>query len=544
MGIGNIPKDIRRKPSRSTQMLIGYIPTSKLEGMANKAARRRALANLFHSCIKKVLNPIQFCGETGLVMMCGDGTWRRCHPIFATFVGDYPEQTLVTCTYSGRCPKCVVPHNQLGEYNYHPPRDYAAMVDTYLLADEDIRGFHTACRTAGLKPVYHPFWQSLPLTDVFLTITPDILHQLLQGVVKHLVAWLTDPALFGETEVNARCRSMPPNHHTMLFTKGITSLSRVTGKEHKDMCRVLIGLILDLPLPGGQAPLRVVRAVRAILDFVYLAQYPSHTTETLSHLEASLARFHDNKDTFIDLGVREHFTIPKFHSLLHYKASITLFGTTDNYNTEQSERLHIDLAKDAYRATNRKNEYTQMTAWLERREKIHIHMAFIKWRQQGDSDQAPTQNLVPIGPLRAQPRYHKMTQHPSIKAVSFEVLAEKYGAVEFQDALADYIARVNHPGASAATLRARASDTLIPFRSVPIFHRIKFTSTGNSDSSEIVDSVVIRPEQNDSRGRVIPSRFDTVLVRGTHQGITHGKHGECWPYHNVYIHLIVTQVTG
>jgi hypothetical protein len=31
MGIGNIPKDIRRKPSRSAQMLIGYIPTSKLE---------------------------------------------------------------------------------------------------------------------------------------------------------------------------------------------------------------------------------------------------------------------------------------------------------------------------------------------------------------------------------------------------------------------------------------------------------------------------------------------------------------------------------
>ena len=303
MGIGNIPKDIRQKPSQSMQMLIRYIPTSKLEGITNKAARRCALANLFHSCMGKVLDPIRFYGETGLMMMCGDGTWRRCHPIFATFVGDYPEQALVTCTYNGHCPKCLVPHNQLGEYDYFPPRDYAATIDTYLLADEDVREFHAACRTAGLKPVYHPFWQSFPLTDISLSITPDILHQLLQGVMKHLVAWLTDLALFGATEVNARCRSLPPNHHITLFMKGITTLSRVTGKEHKDMCRILIGLIVDLPLPGGQAPLRVVRAVHAILDFMYLAQYPSHTTNTLNCLEASLAQFHDNKDTFIDLGV-------------------------------------------------------------------------------------------------------------------------------------------------------------------------------------------------------------------------------------------------
>jgi hypothetical protein len=47
-----------------------------------------------------------------------------------------------------------------------------------------------------------------------------------------------------------------------------------------------------------------------------------------------------------------------------------LFGTMDNYNTEQTERLHIDFAKDAYRATNRKNEYMQMTAWLEHHEKV------------------------------------------------------------------------------------------------------------------------------------------------------------------------------
>ncbi|KAI9441077.1 hypothetical protein BJY52DRAFT_1080657, partial [Lactarius psammicola] len=496
--------------------------------ITNKATRWRALANMFHFCMEKVLDPICKCGEIGLVMMSGDGIWCRCHPIFATFIGDYPKQTLVTCTFNGRCPKCLVPPNQLGEYNHFPPWNHPEAIDTYLLADEDIGSFHAACHSAGLKSVltvHDTFWHSLPLIDIFLSITPDVLHQLLQGVMKHVLSWLTNPAVFGPVEVNARCRSVPPNHHITLFTKGITSLSRVTGKEHKDMCRFLIGLIADLPLPGGQTSSRVVRAVHAILDFIYLAQFPSHTTDTLGCLEACLTQFHNNKSVFLDLGVRNHFTIPKFHSLLHYKSPITLFGTTDdsyNYNTEQSERLHIDFAKDAYHATNRKDEYIQMTVWLERREKILSHMAYINWRQQGNN--ATTQISVPLGPLQARLRYPRMPHNLSIKAVSFDTLAERYGAVDFQDALADYIAEVNHPGASAATLHARAADTLLPFHSIPIFHRIKFTSTSNSDNSKIVDSVVIRPEQNDTHGRVIPSQFDTVLVHGRHQTI-HGNNG-------------------
>ena len=82
-------------------MLIGYIPMSRLEVIGNKSARQHALGNLFHFCMKTILAPITSCGETGVAMMSGDGIWRQCHPILAAFVGDYPEQTLVTCTYNG-----------------------------------------------------------------------------------------------------------------------------------------------------------------------------------------------------------------------------------------------------------------------------------------------------------------------------------------------------------------------------------------------------------------------------------------------------------
>jgi hypothetical protein len=58
-----------------------------------------------------------------------------------------------------------------------------------------------------------------------------------------------------------------------------------------------------------------------------------------------------------------------------------LFGTTDNYNTEQMEHLHIDFTKDAYYATNHKDEYKQMTVWLECHEKVQQHAASIRWQQ-------------------------------------------------------------------------------------------------------------------------------------------------------------------
>ena len=449
-------------------MLIGYIPTTKLTSLSNKAARRRALANLYHSCMGKLLDPIRACGETGIAMLSGNGTWHCCHPIFATFVGDYPEQTLVMCTLNGRCLKCLAPCDQLGDHCHFPARSHVEAIDIYDLANEDMHLFHSACRENDLKPVFQPFWYALPLVDVFVSITPDVLHQILQGIVKHITTWLSRPALFGAEQIDTRCCAVPPNHHITLFPKGITSLSRISGKEHKAMCQFLLGLITDLPLPGGQVASRVLRAVRALLDFVHLAQYPSHTTETLSCLEECLARFHENKAIFIDLGVREHLNIPKFHSLLHYARSIALFGSTDNYNTEQSERLHIDFAKKAYQATNRKDEYHQMTAWLERHEKIQRHTVYIEWWQEPHPTNAPTLPK-PIGPLQISTRYLKMAQNPTMKA-TFGELVTKYGAIDFQDTLANFIAQVNYPGASAAVLRTRAADTLILFQTVPVFH--------------------------------------------------------------------------
>jgi hypothetical protein len=142
-------------------------------------------------------------------------------------------------------------------------------------------------------------------------------------------------------------------------------LSNLTGQEHKDISCIILGLVVDLPLPENRSTARLIRAVQVLLDFFYLSQYSVHSMESLDALEVPLHRFHEDKDIFIELGIPQHFNLPKLHSLSHYQRSIMLFGAADNYNTEQSEWLHINFTKNAYQATNFKEELKQMVTWLE-----------------------------------------------------------------------------------------------------------------------------------------------------------------------------------
>ena len=492
-------------------MLIGYIPTTRLKHIKNKAARRPALANLFHFCMRKVLSPIESYGVIGIAMATGDGTWYRCHPILATFIGDYPEQSLVACTPSGRCPKCLVLRDEFGSNIRFPLRDFAAARAIYSMSDGNPTAFHAACRDANIKPVYHPFWEHLPYTNIFLSITPDVLHQLHQGVLKHMVHWLAE---LDSEEIDSRCSRLPLNHNARHFHTGFTWLSKLTGKEHKDIACILLGVAVDLDLSGVQTSARLTHVVRALLDFIYLSQFPIHTTESLKAMDDSLRRFHEKKDVLVDLGVREHFNgIPKLHSLIHYTRSIALFGATDNYNTEQSERLHIDYTKCAFRATNFKDIEKQMTKYMERKEAIHQHAAFVDWCKGGHLV-LPTAQFVYQRPrLALRP---VLTTYPSEKGISFESLHHRYGATDFQDALADFIVKHNHPELSTIASRRHADNTLLPFRKVSVFHKIKFRNPGDEDQA-IVDAVHIRPTVCNTRGHTIPGRFDTAFAKNGSQ---------------------------
>ena len=94
-----------------------------------------------------------------------------------------------------------------------------------------------------------------------------------------------------------------------------------------------------------------------------------------------------------------------------------------------------------------------------------------------------------------------------------------------------FITFTNHPSTLAVALSGLAADMLIPFCSVPVYHKIKFTSS-TSDQAQIVDVVHVQPELKDTRGHPILSCFDTVIVCGrrSHAGVQEndGQLLSCW----------------
>ncbi|KIO22573.1 hypothetical protein M407DRAFT_79085, partial [Tulasnella calospora MUT 4182] len=151
------------------------------------------------------------------------------------------------------------------------------------------------------------------------------------------------------------------------FSKGITSIKQWTGKEQRAMESVFISAIA-----GGVNDNRVIIAARALLDFIYLAQLPCHTSDTLIQMTDSLEEFHRAKSVFVDNGIRAHFNIPKLHSLVHYVNSITACRAADGYNTKYPERFHIEYAKLGYQASNKREYKKQMVTWLERQEAVDL----------------------------------------------------------------------------------------------------------------------------------------------------------------------------
>ncbi|EGN97050.1 hypothetical protein SERLA73DRAFT_27858, partial [Serpula lacrymans var. lacrymans S7.3] len=108
-------------------------------------------------------------------------------------VADYPEQCLVTCSKYGTCPKCKRPPEELSASTAGEPRTDQWTESVINKAKEDTHSFHQfqeRCKEQLVsESVYKPFWTGFPHCNIHIAITPDVLHQLYQGVFKHMVHW-------------------------------------------------------------------------------------------------------------------------------------------------------------------------------------------------------------------------------------------------------------------------------------------------------------------------------------------------------------------
>lgn len=265
--------------------------------------------------------------------------------------------------------------------------------------------------------------------------------------------------------------------------------------------------------------IQVIVCYRALLDFIYISQYPTHDDDTLQYLTDALEEFHANKHILVNLGIRDHFNVPKFHSMLHYEECIRNFGTTDNYNTEMFERFHIDYAKEAWRASNFRNELPQMTQWLSRQEKIAMFQSYISHYQSEEEREEEVEEAVDrrnqeVGPVTAK--------RPTAPSQTLSSIQTKHNCPSFSYHLRIFLNRFLTRGDSIP--RTQLANAFLPFDKLDVWHSFKFSldTLGNDvDGQEGRDSVRAQP----SRGDASSGRFDVVVVTYTDDAETTGLHG-------------------
>ena len=114
----------------------------------------------------------------------------------------------------------------------------------------------------------------------------------------------------------------------------------------------------------------MMRAIRAFLEFCYIARWNIIDTQSLGELEEALSRFHQYRTIFQDCRVRtEGFNLPCQHFLIHYMALIWAFGAPNGLCSSITASKHIKAVKQPWQHLNHFKALGQMlltNEWLDK----------------------------------------------------------------------------------------------------------------------------------------------------------------------------------
>ena len=126
-----------------------------------------------------------------------------------------------------------------------------------------------------------------------------------------------------------------------------------------------------LPAIEGHVPDEMVQAMRAFLEFCYIARRDIHDTQSLAALDDALQRFHHHREIFRTSGVRvEGFNLPRQHSLVHYEKLTRAYGAPNGLCSSITESKHIKAVKEPWRRSNRFDALSQMLLTNQRLDKL------------------------------------------------------------------------------------------------------------------------------------------------------------------------------
>ncbi|KAF8314384.1 uncharacterized protein EI90DRAFT_2835868, partial [Cantharellus anzutake] len=113
ISLGNISKNVRKRRSAHTWLLLAKIPISKFSKThftGNKSERESmpgiSSHRLFHKCMKQVLALLRVDRRLYEIVQSPDGKLRLCVAILMAWIADLEEQLLIVGVQNFSCPVC------------------------------------------------------------------------------------------------------------------------------------------------------------------------------------------------------------------------------------------------------------------------------------------------------------------------------------------------------------------------------------------------------------------------------------------------------
>ncbi|KAA1478105.1 hypothetical protein DENSPDRAFT_921132 [Dentipellis sp. KUC8613] len=365
------------KASHNAMVFAALLPCPQF--LCRKSWRGILESRVLHKCLDIVCRPLKITASIGRMMADPAGYSRFCFTPLAAYIVDNPEAQMLAGVGAKDSAFTTAMYKQFGDAFPHPPRTASVtLAQLRALAQEapdpwDMPVYVDKSKEHRLNGVPNPFWRDWPLSDPSMFLTPKPLHQWHKQCWDHDIMWCRH--VLGDAELDFRYSVLQPRLGSRHFAEGISLLKQVTGREHRDIQRYLVGCI------AGAAPPPFVSCVRALIDFRYLAQAPVIDDTIIVRLEACLKEFHEKKQRILDLGARrgkgkkktiDNWYIPKLELMQSIPRKIRQMAAPIQWTADVTERSHIAFVKTPFRHSNRRDFDPQICCALDRVEKCHL----------------------------------------------------------------------------------------------------------------------------------------------------------------------------
>ncbi|KAJ7247831.1 hypothetical protein C8J57DRAFT_1522828 [Mycena rebaudengoi] len=364
ISLANIKMNFLMKASNHAFMMTALLPVPKF--LCHKNIRGLMEKRLMHHCLDIVYEPLKAAAAHGCQLSDSEGRLLNCFTPLAAYIVDTPEAADIACVMGKTSHVTMASHKSFGDSFRHTERtgnhtwDQICYVNS-IVDPWDVHEYQKESKKLRLSGVHQPFWRDWSMsTNPARFLTPEALHHWHKGFFDHDFQW--SRRIITDQETDFRLSIIQPRIGFRHFKEGVTRLKQLGGREHRELERCIIAVIADA------APRQVVHAIRALIDFRYLAQAPEIDEETLVRITDSLAEFHANKQHIIDKGGREqpHFYVPKIELMQSVVASIKWAGMPIQFTADVTEKAHsTEIKVPARTETNHRNYDPQIARHLD-----------------------------------------------------------------------------------------------------------------------------------------------------------------------------------